>query len=197
MDSTELRRMKSKAKRLFNRGDTIGKLCELIANGGSPLKIAAEWGILYSSIVGWVYKDDARKVRYEGALVARSEWLVQRVLDELRCLALADLRQAFDETGKLKPIHQMPEEVARAIAGIETVEIGSAGFTRKLKMNDKNKSLELIGKSLKMFVDQVEIKGDINFDEARKKARARVDAARADQSKPVDVPPAQTEGGEA
>lgn len=193
MDYRDIRRMKRNAKRLFKRGDTIGRLCEQVANGGSPLQIAKDWDVLYSEMVGWIYKDNSRKQRYEGALVARSEWMVQRVLDELRSLALIDLREAFDETGKLKPLKEMPESVARAMSSIQTIEIGSGGITRKVKFNDKTKALELLGKNLKMFVDQVEIKGDINFDEARKRAQARVAAARGETpAEPPSVVPPET-----
>lgn len=178
MPSEELKRAAKRAEKLFAKPNTLDRLCELIANGGSPIKVAGDWKIPYSYLIRWIYSDEKRKNAYEGAIVARSEWLVQRVLDELRLLALADLRQAFDETGKLKSIQEMPEAVARAIAGIESAEIGTAGFVRKVKFNDKNKSLELLGKNLKMFVEQVEIKGDINFEEARKKAQERVKAAR-------------------
>jgi len=89
---------------------------------------------------------------------------VEKVLRELYKLATVDIRQAFDEQGNLKPIKDLPEDVARAIASIESFEEYSGrgdkrepvGFTRKIKLSDKIRALELLGKYLKMFTDKVE-----------------------------------------
>lgn len=87
------------------------------------------------------------------------------ILRELLRLATVDLGGAYDDEGKLLPIKKMPEDVRRAIAGIEVFEEyeGSGkdreyiGDTVKVKIFDKNRSLELLGKHLKLFTDRVEL----------------------------------------
>ncbi len=91
------------------------------------------------------------------------------VLMELLKLAKADLSKAYDEKGNLLPIHEIPEETRKAIAGIKVFEefegFGKervkVGEVRELKFWDKTKSLELLGKHLGMFKDKIEHSGEI------------------------------------
>ena len=63
------------------------------------------------------------------------------VLGELLRLARVDIAGAFDKNGKLKPIHEIPEDVRRAICGVEVDELfegtgrdrEQVGFTRKVR----------------------------------------------------------------
>jgi phage terminase small subunit len=123
---------------------------------------------------------DAVKRRSE-----RVEVTVDDVLRELLTFARTDIRKAFDAHGNLLPVHQMPEEVARAISGIENEEMFDwegtgeerakvhTGTVRKVKFWDKTKGLELLGKHLKMFTDKLEVGADDTFAEMLKKARER------------------------
>lgn len=102
---------------------------------------------------------------------------VERVLKELVRMAWVDISEAYDENGALKPIHDIPEDVRRAIVSIETDEIWESvdyqepqasggsltrqrkeliGYTKKVKFADKRGSNELLGKYLKMFVERHE-----------------------------------------
>ena len=86
------------------------------------------------------------------------------ILAELLKVARLDLGVLYAEDGSLKPIHEIPEDARRAIAGIEIDELweGSrdareqVGVTRKVKLWDKLRALELLGKHLKLFVDRVD-----------------------------------------
>lgn len=89
---------------------------------------------------------------------------VERVLQELTRMAWVDIAGAYDANGLLKPIHEIPEDVRRAIVSIEVDELYQGkgedrvllGYTRKVKLADKKGSNELLGKYLKMFIDQIE-----------------------------------------
>lgn len=90
----------------------------------------------------------------------RVEVTADMVLRELIGIATVDLSEAFDEFGALKPIKDIPKNVRKAIAGIETLQIGDgAGTVKKVRFWDKNKSLEMLGRHLKLFVDKVEHTG--------------------------------------
>jgi phage terminase small subunit len=49
-----------------------------------------------------------------------------RVLDEIARIALCDIKDAFTEDGALKPIHEIPENVRRAIGGVQVDEARAA-----------------------------------------------------------------------
>lgn len=86
------------------------------------------------------------------------------ILFELLRIARSDLGQAFDDNGNLLPIKEIPEDVRRAISGVETfeefdghgVERVKIGETRKLKFWDKTRALELLGKHLGLYVEKVD-----------------------------------------
>jgi phage terminase small subunit len=76
-----------------------------------------------------------------------------RVLKELMLLAFSNAQDMYDpETGEMIPIHQLPRDVAAAIAGIERRDGFLGGL--KVKSYDKKAALELLGKYLKIFTDQ-------------------------------------------
>lgn len=77
-----------------------------------------------------------------------------RVLQEATRLALFDPRKLFYEDGRPKPINELDDDTAAAIAGLEVVEEFSGsggdrvfiGYTKKYKVADKNSSLEKLFK---------------------------------------------------
>jgi len=80
----------------------------------------------------------------------------EEVLQELRKIALFDLRTLYDQNGALKPIAELSDEAGAAITGIEVDEIyefiggvkANVGQTKKIKMNSKIAALESICKVL-------------------------------------------------
>lgn len=98
----------------------------------------------------------------------RTEITSDIVLKELLLIAKTDLSEAFDEQGSLKDIHDIPENIRRAIAGVEvyveTIQGIEIGRTKKLKLWDKNRALEMLGRHLKLFTDKVEHSGSIGLE---------------------------------
>lgn len=80
------------------------------------------------------------------------------VLRELKRLAFVDFSKAYDSKGELLPVNKMPEDVRRAIAGIDLVSRRGIK-TKKVKFYDKAKSLEMLGRHLKLFTDVKEVTG--------------------------------------
>ena len=76
-----------------------------------------------------------------------ADWVLRRLADE----ADADLADIYDEHGGLKPVHDWPPIWRKGlVAGIEAEEIrhdgAVVGMIRKVKLSDRVKRLELIGK---------------------------------------------------
>lgn len=121
----------------------------------------------------------------------RTEITADRVLKEIWRLSTVDVSLAYDANGNLKDIKDMPEDVRRAIAGIEVIEdnandrkVDAGGNpivsrTKKIKFWDKNKSLELLGKYFKMFTERMEINAVDKFDDLTDAQLALIAAGKA------------------
>ena len=87
----------------------------------------------------------------------RTEITQDRVLQELAAIAFArttDFVQIVNDRVLLTDTSKLSEIQIRAIAGIKE---GKNGI--ELKLNDKEKALELLGRHLGMFKDRVEVSG--------------------------------------
>lgn len=100
--------------------------------------------------------------------------------------ATIDINDAYDENGELKPISEMPEPLRKAITEIRTEELFEGqgknrehiGTAKTIKIQDRLRALELLGKHLKMFTDVHEIPGLEGLAEQIKAARERADKCR-------------------
>jgi Terminase small subunit len=97
---------------------------------------------------------------------ADAAWLLRRLIDE----ASADIADLYDGEGKLKPVAEWPEVWRQGLVlGLEIEERfegrGNAreqvGFVKKIRLSDRLKRLELIGKHIgvKAFEEMVRVKG--------------------------------------
>ncbi len=135
----------------------------------------------------------ARVAELMGKAAERTQISVAEVLDNMARIARADLRELYRPDGSLKPIAEWPEDAALAVAGVETSEIyrGAGkkrkvvGVTHKVKLWDKTKALDLLGRHFGMLKKVVEIKtplSDVTDDELAT-IIAAVRAARAGAGK--------------
>lgn len=87
------------------------------------------------------------------AQAARVEVEADTVLRELLRIGTVDVSRAFAADGSLLPIHEMPEDVRRAVSAIEVTSLGA---TVKVKFWSKVDALDKLGRHLKLFTDKVE-----------------------------------------
>lgn len=78
------------------------------------------------------------------------------VLRELLRIATTDLSLAFGPDGELLKLADMPEDVRRAVATVKVRRDDDGSLVQEVKLWDKPKALELLGKHLRLFVDRVE-----------------------------------------
>jgi phage terminase small subunit len=84
----------------------------------------------------------------------------ERVLLELKRLALFDIRKIFNADGTLKRVVDLDDDTAAAIMSVEMVEIGTDGqlaISKKFKASDKKGALELTMRHMGMLNDKLEI----------------------------------------
>lgn len=104
----------------------------------------------------------------------RTEITADKVLSELYKLGTADIREIFTDSGQLKDIKTLPDNIAAAVNSVEVVtrSLGKDGdgnteveHTHKIRLADKKAALELLGKSMTMFSDKIQHDhvGDINI----------------------------------
>lgn len=87
----------------------------------------------------------------------------ERILQEYARIAFSDIRTLYDN-GALKQVHELDDDTAATIAGVETYEErnpegGIIGHTKKVKLWDKVKALDALGKHLGMFKNIHELTG--------------------------------------
>lgn len=90
--------------------------------------------------------------------VVIEEYQVERrdVLRELVRVGMSDPRGLFDADGRMLPMNQWPDDLARAVASVESVEEfdsegNRTGIVRKVKLWDKNSALSSLARHLGMF----------------------------------------------
>lgn len=94
------------------------------------------------------------------------------IVNELAKIAFLDISNLYNENGGLKNIQDIDENTRRAISSLETFEEfegygedrEKVGDTKKVKLIDKTKALELLGKHLGMFKDKIDISQDKPFE---------------------------------
>ena len=89
-----------------------------------------------------------------------------RVIMELAKIAFVNANDVIDaETATLRP-DALPEDTA-AIQSVKVKTFGEDGLEREIKMADKLKALELLGKHLGMFRDKLEVSGTLETEKTK------------------------------
>ena len=92
----------------------------------------------------------------------------ERILEELSKLAFFDPRNLFNADGSLKPIPELDDATAAAIAGVEHEKLyqhfgkGQAedvGTTTKVKLLARTEALRMLGQYRKLFTEIVQHEG--------------------------------------
>lgn len=162
-----------KLKRILGAPGFIDELCAHVANGGDYITISQTKGIAFSDLYTWMNAEVSRGEAMAKAERMRVEWVRQRVLNELRCMALTDLRDAFTADGQMKKPEDWPENISRALAGVETEELWEGhgqdrervGWTKKIKLHPKTEALKLIGSEFGLFVQKHKIDGTVKLED--------------------------------
>ncbi len=103
--------------------------------------------------------DNIRKALDEKRLeiAEESKLKASDVIDELRRIAFSDITQVMSfsaSKAKIKSSRKLSEDARKIVASVSQTQ---AGLT--VKLHDKVKALELLGRYLNIFTDRVEVEG--------------------------------------
>jgi len=156
-----------------NQADTMMRICAHVASGGTLIEWCDVMETEYGYISGWLREDKERSRRWVDCQNDRKEWIKDRLLLELKRIMSSDIRKVFDEKGNIKPVHEWPDEVASFVASIEVVEEfegkgrdrEQTGWNKKLKLWNKEKGIEMLGKYIGMLTETVQHSGKITLED--------------------------------
>jgi phage terminase small subunit len=83
------------------------------------------------------------------------DWVIRR----LARIADLDLRKLFTDDGTLRPIQELPEDVAGAISSVDVIKRKDDAEEYRVRLPDRIRALDLLGRHLGMFRDRVEVTG--------------------------------------
>jgi hypothetical protein len=92
-----------------------------------------------------------------------------RALRELARLAYADLRELVDEQGKLLPMKDWPDDIARAVSSVKvrkenlTAGDGEQEDVVEVKLWDKGKMLTALLQHLGLLKEKTEVSGELRI----------------------------------
>jgi phage terminase small subunit len=96
---------------------------------------------------------------------ARNDITADRVLGEIARLAFFDVRKLLNACGTMKPLDELDDDTAAAIAGLELSEIRDGdgapiGVLKKIKVADKLVALDKLARHLGLLQDKIKLVGD-------------------------------------
>lgn len=126
------------------------------------------------------------KVKTElGKLLAKDALTAERVIEEARRIAFADVGVLFDEAGDLRPMHELTEAQRAAISSLEVIiknakaGDGITDTIHKLKLWDKVRALEMLMKHFGLLTERSDVHVTVTMTEEVAAARARAVAFKA------------------
>jgi phage terminase small subunit len=138
---------------------------EYLANGFNATRaaISAGYSKKTASSIG---EENLRKPEISAAIEEGTKRIMDRlevtadlVVQEIAKMAFFDPRKLFNDDGSLKMISQIDDHSAAALAGFEVCELFDGtgdqkhayGLLKKVKLADKSKNLEMLGRYFKLF----------------------------------------------
>ena len=90
----------------------------------------------------------------------------ERVVQELAKIAFVNAAEVIAPKTATVKEDALPEDTA-AIQSVKVKTFGEDGLEREIKMADKLKALELLGKHLGMFKDRIELSGGLDTEKSK------------------------------
>lgn len=143
---TELQKRVAEGYVAFNN---ITKAAQFAGIEGDSARISAWQMLQYDDVQEYIEQLRADQAK-------RTMVTIDKVQGEIARLAFSDIRDYYREDGTLKNPHELSDDAAAALAGIEVVEMHDSdgnkiGDTTKIKPYDKLSALDKLARRLGMF----------------------------------------------
>jgi phage terminase small subunit len=182
MSEQGMRPLSEKERRFVDAymGDAAGNATRAAELAGYSVKSARRIGTRLSSKAH--IKSEIGQFRDKAA--QKTGVTVERVIGELARIGFSDMRDLVDETGRLKPLHELSEDAARALAGVEVSrervrvkstdleEVTTEEATVKVKLWDKPAALVTLARYLGILKDKVDHKHTFSLEDVLDASRA-------------------------
>jgi hypothetical protein len=152
-----------KAQALFREPEFLDHVCEEIAEGRTLAEICKEHDIPYGLVFRWIKSDEAREDHYNVAVEARKANLEDRVLSGIVGVSEASVADLVDEDGNLQSVKSLPARVAQSVSAFDVTIDETGRVTKKVRMHDKLRALDMIGRSQRMFTERLEVNGSVQL----------------------------------
>ena len=182
----------------------LGRLCKAKSSRtGLPCKLHPITGGMVCQVHGGRAPQVKRKAAERIADMLADAIDPNRVLREAGRLAYSDIRQLYDEKGKLLPIKRWPDDIARCVKSIESVrgnvDKGDGKFDDMVKVQlwDKTGRLQDLMKHHGQLTEKLEVHLTGNLVERLHAGRKRANAGLLDTtggSRALLALPAGTQG---
>jgi phage terminase small subunit len=132
---------------------------------------AAERAGYSKKTAGAIGAENLKKPQIAEALADRQTKRFQKreitadwILDEIYKVAAFDVRRLYGPDGELLDIPKLDDDTAASVAGVEVNELFEGdgdqkhayGLNKKIKLADKLRALEMLGRHKKLFTDKTE-----------------------------------------
>ncbi len=174
----------------------LDEICDLTRAGGYLTDWADEHGVEPHQVHQWIAATPERRAIYDAASYDQAEAWRTDLRQRMHALTRYDARDLVDpDTGALLPPSAWPEGIALAVVGLKVSGTGAV----TVKLSDRLRAMELLGRDLGLFRERVDVSVTINVADKLKAARAR---ARILEHEPAPTRPTlaldpsiETEGG--
>lgn len=158
MVESKLYEMIARADRKINDPAFIDLVCIQVSGGGSVLDLAREWDIPYAYLMRMIRTRKDWEAKYQTALSDRNEHVIESTLHLLNSIRDFDIRSLYRDSGDLKPISEWPIEASLVVSGIKPTKEGI-----EIKLAERLKAVELIGKNKHLFTERHEVTGKVTL----------------------------------
>jgi phage terminase small subunit len=152
-----------KASAVQARHDAFARAFKLNGGNAKQAAIAAGYKPTNAHTIGFQLAERL-KLReaartHEQRILEKNALTQERVLEELKRIVFADPRKFYDKNGRLKPIHELDDATASALASIDVDSLYAgrgpkkklAGTTTKIRMHDKLAAIDKAMRYLGLF----------------------------------------------
>jgi hypothetical protein len=148
--------------------EALELICDRLSDGETLADLARDFKANYRWLFEWLNDPEHpdRAAMVERAMQARDSMSQEEVVGQLHRLATLDVRGAFNTNGDMKQITDMPATMAKAISSIDVTENERGEVTKKIRFVDRGQMLGLSGRRHRMFVDRVDMTGQVSLEQA-------------------------------